>query len=80
MAPDHPHVTLDVTAALTGDPAVIVDVHDRMTAEQALATSFDLRSASLVCAQLNEERARTDAHLDAVSDDVALDLVSGGGR
>jgi hypothetical protein len=71
---DHPHVTLDVTAALHGAPAVVVDIHDRMTAEQALATSMDLRSAALVTAELNRERERPDHQ---VSDQVAVDLVTG---
>lgn len=69
--PEHPHVHIDVTAALQGAPSVVLDIHDRMTAEAALAASRDLRSASLVAAQLLHERDQDEP------DATALDLVRG---
>ena len=51
-----PHVSLDVSAALVGQPSISVDPHAELTAEQALQLGEDVRSAALVAAQLAHER------------------------
>lgn len=63
---NHPHVHLDVTAALDAVPSIHVAVIETLSAEQAMATGNDLRSAALTAAELNGERRPAGGDADLV--------------